>query len=181
MEGESNASLNGPWIASEWLRNFSAYLESADSENIASCFLPDGWFRDVLTFTWNNRSLEGREKISSYLRDTLAPAKVSDIKLDDRPGLSPQFGHVTPSADGVSSGFTFTTALGIGHGYFRLLRDERGEWKALCVFMAVKDLKGFEEKGPEEGVYGGHTLAWEDVHMERRKQVEENPHVLICA
>jgi hypothetical protein len=167
-------------IASDWLKNFATYLESSDSENIGSCFLPNGWFRDVLTFTWNNRSLEGRDKISSYLRSTLAAAKISDVKLDNRTSLSPEFGHVTPSAEGVSSGFTFTTAVAVGQGYFRLLRDEGGEWKALYVFMAVNDLKGFEEKGREEGIYEGHTLAWEDVHMERRRQIEENPHVLIC-
>jgi hypothetical protein len=168
-------------IAAIWLRDFTMYLESFDSENITSCFLPDGWLRDVLTFSWGNRSLEGRDKISSYLRDTLSTAKVSDIKLDNRPGLCPEFGPVTPSAKGVSSGFTFTTALAIGRGYFRLLRDEAGEWKALYVFMWVSDLKGFEEKGPEAGIYEGHTLAWEDVTMKRRKEVEENPHVLICA
>jgi hypothetical protein len=168
-------------IAAAWLRGFATYLESADSENITSCFLPDGWLRDVLTFTWGNRSLEGRDKISSYLRDTLSAAKVSDIKLDSRPGLFPEFGPVTPSAQGVSSGFTFTTTLAIGQGYFCLLRDEVGEWKALYVFMWVSDLKGLEEKGPEAGVYGGHVLAWEDVNMKRKREVEENPHVLICA
>lgn len=166
-------------IASDWLRGFSAYLESADSENIASCFLPYGWLRDVLTFTWNNRSLEGREKISAYLRGTLSAAKVSDVKLDSRPGLSPELGPFGPSVNAVSCGFTFTTMVAIGQGYFRLLRDEAGEWKALYVFMTIVDLKGYEEKGYEAGVYGGHTLAWEDVNTERRMQVEENPHVLI--
>jgi len=170
-----------PRIASDWLRSFAAYLESADSESIASCFLEDGWLRDVLTFTWDNRSLEGRDKISSYLRDTLSVAKISDIKLDNRLNLSPEFGHVTPSAEGVSSGFTFTSAVAVGQGYFCLLRDGAGEWKALYVLMSVSDLKGFEEKGEEEGIYGGHTLAWEDIQLERRKRAEENPHVLICA
>ena len=178
-EGETDHSY--PGIALNWLTNFATYLESSDSENITSCFLPNGWFRDVLTFTWNNRSLEGRDEISSYLRGTLAAANISDVKLDNRPGLSPDFGPVTPSAEGVSSGFTFTTTIAIGQGYFRLLKDQGGEWKALYVFMAVTDLKGFEEKGREEGVYEGHTLAWEDVLGERRRQVEENPHVLICA
>ena len=178
-EGESGRGY--PGIALDWLKNFATYLESADSENIGSCFLPNGWFRDVLTFTWNNRSLQGRDEISSYLRGTLAAAQISNVKLDNRPGLSPDFGLVTPSAEGISSGFTFTTAVAIGQGYFRLLKDEGGDWKALYVFMTMTDLKGFEEKGREEGVYEGHTLAWEDVSRERRRQVEENPHVLICA
>lgn len=156
-------------------------MQAADSENITSCFLPDGWLRDILTFTWNNRSLHGPEKISSYLRDTLAAAKVTNVELDKRPSLTPVYGPVTPTTEGVSSGFTFTTAVAVGQGYFRLIRNEAGEWKAMYVFMTVDDIKGHEEKGQEAGVYGGHTLAWEDVNRERRQQVEENPHALICA
>jgi hypothetical protein len=93
--------------------------------------------------------------------------------------LSPELVLFGPSVNAVSSGFTFITTVAIGQGYFHLLRDEAGEWKALCVFMTIDDLKGYEEKGYDAGVYGGHTLAWEDVNMERRTKVEENPHVLI--
>jgi hypothetical protein len=54
-----------------------------------------------------------------------------------------------------------------------------GDWKALSVFMMMDDLKGHEEVGYEDGVYGGHTLGWEDVNRERREKVESNPHVIV--
>ncbi|KAF5369532.1 hypothetical protein D9758_002791 [Tetrapyrgos nigripes] len=53
------------------------------------------------------------------------------------------------------------------------------EWKAFTVYTMLDSLKGHEESGPETGVYGGHTLAWKDVRQDRRKMVEENPHVLV--
>jgi len=43
----------------------------------------------------------------------------------------------------------------------------------------LDSFKGQEETGPEKGVYGGHTLAWSDVRENRKKKVEENPHVLV--
>ncbi|KAJ7614510.1 hypothetical protein FB45DRAFT_1110310 [Roridomyces roridus] len=47
----------------------------------------------------------------------------------------------------------------------------------MSVFMMLRDIH--EEAGPEEGIYGGHTLAWEDVARERRERIERDPYVLI--
>jgi hypothetical protein len=115
------------------------------------------------------------------MKDTLKPASITQVKLDTRANLTPEFGHITHAASGVSSGFTFETAVGPGQGYFSLVKNEAGEWKALMVFVTLADIRGHEESGPEKGVYGGHTLAWHDVHRERREAIETNPHVLISA
>jgi hypothetical protein len=56
---------------------------------------------------------------------------------------------------------------------------ESGEWLANAVFMMLGDIRGHEEAGPEEGVYGGHTLAWSDIVRERRVKIEQDPYVLI--
>lgn len=163
--------------AADWLSKFATSLQSADLEGVASNFLPNGWLRDIVTFTWNNRSLSGKDQIISYLRDTLAAAKISEVKLDNRPGLSPQPSSISPG--GVASGFTYMTSIAIGQGFFHLTKDDSGEWKALAVLMKISDLKGHEELGPEAGVYEGHTLAWEDLYEQRRQHIEENPHVII--
>lgn len=164
-------------VAAEWLDNYAASLQSANLEGVVSSFLPGGWLRDVLIFTWNNRALEGQDKIRSYLRDTLTAAKISDVKLDHTLGLSPQRSTINP--EWIASGFTFTTALAIGQGYFHLAKDASGAWKAQIAFMNMTDLTGYEELEPEEGIYEGHTLAWVDVLQARRKKIEENPHVII--
>ncbi|KAG6910146.1 hypothetical protein DXG01_012905 [Tephrocybe rancida] len=164
-------------ISNEWLSTFAKALQAADLDGVLTAFLPSGWLRDVLTFGWDNRSLAGHDKIAAYLQDTLLPTKVTDVVLDNRPGLSPRRSEFNP--DWIASGFTFTTAISIGQGYFHLARDESGAWKAQIVFMSITDLKGYEEAGPEQGVYDGHTLAWVDVHQERRQKIEEDPHVII--
>ncbi|PCH35655.1 FAD/NAD(P)-binding domain-containing protein [Wolfiporia cocos MD-104 SS10] len=68
----------------------------------------------------------------------------------------------------------------LGRGYVRLLLDSSsGEWKALSLFTMVDAIKGYEELGPEDGTYGGHTLSWDEVIDERRAQTERDPYVLI--
>ncbi|KAJ7479282.1 FAD/NAD-P-binding domain-containing protein [Mycena latifolia] len=167
---------NYPEIASTWLTQFSGFLTSADAAGTATCFHGHGYLRDILVFTWSNRTLQGHAKITGYLEGTLGAATITDVKLDERTHLTPTF---MPMAGSVVSGFTFETAVGHGQGYFFLNPAPSGEWKALSVFMTLADIRGYEESGPEVGVYGGHTLAWEDVDRERRLKIEEDPYVLI--
>ncbi|KAJ7491732.1 FAD/NAD-P-binding domain-containing protein [Mycena galericulata] len=168
-----------PAIASAWLASFATALAAGDVHAATECFLPDGYLRDVLVFTWKNRTLSGRMQIAAYLDSTVKPAKVSNAALDTRTYLTPEYGPITHAAAGVSSGFTFDTAVGPGQGYFSLVKDAAGEWKALMVFMTLADIRGHEEAGPEAGVYGGHTLAWHDIDQARRDEIERAPHVLI--
>ncbi|KAF7346861.1 Flavin-binding monooxygenase [Mycena sanguinolenta] len=172
-------TLDAPQIANSWLKTFGEFLEAGDISGATSCFVLHGFLRDILVFTWNNRTLAGQERIATYLKDTLKPAAITQLKVDTRPNLSPELRPLSASASGVCSGFTFNTAVGYGRGYFILAENENGEWKALSVFMMLSDIKGQEESGPETGVYGGHTLAWQDVHHGRRQAIERNPHVLI--
>ncbi|KAJ7288604.1 FAD/NAD-P-binding domain-containing protein [Mycena rebaudengoi] len=166
-------------VASTWLHQFGRFLSSRNVKGATQLFLPAGYLRDVLVFTWNNRTLAGHSKIAGYLADTLKATAISDVKLDTRAKLVPELGNVTPLHSGVSSGFTFNTSVGTGQGYFGLVKDDNGEWKALTVLMTLVDIRGHEEAGAEKGVYGGHTLAWHDIKGERHRKIEEDPHVLI--
>ncbi|KZT01059.1 FAD/NAD-P-binding domain-containing protein [Laetiporus sulphureus 93-53] len=163
-------------VADAWLTKFAVAVFSGDVAATVDCFIPNGWLRDVLIFTWDTRSLEGREKIAAYLQDTLSSAHISNFKLDEKPGLKPE--HALDRA--VATGFTFETPDRTGRGYAYLVKDDgSSEWKALSVFMMVEEIKDHEELGPELGVYGGHTLSWEEVNAARRAAIESDPYVVI--
>ncbi|KAF5345198.1 hypothetical protein D9758_009716 [Tetrapyrgos nigripes] len=168
-------------ISSKWLKDFGSFLQTADVEGVASCFRPDGWLRDILIFSWNNRSLCGPEKITQYLKDSNLKAETcTSFELDERPYLSAQFGPIGPAATGVSFGFRFVTPIAFGKGFAHLTeQDGSNGWKALSVVVTMDDLIGYEEAGPDLGFYGGHTLSWSDVYEERRRSLESDPHVLI--
>lgn len=164
-------------IAEDWLRSFALAAFRGDVSEVVKTFLLNGWLRDALVFTWDTRSLEGHDKISAYLLNTLSSAHLSNFKLEDRPGLLPE--RVLDDA-GIGAGFTFETPDRHGRGYFFLLQDDASEeWRALTVYVAVEDIKGHEELGREAGVYGGHTIAWEEIYAARRSAIESDPHVVI--
>ncbi|KAF9806313.1 hypothetical protein IEO21_08719 [Rhodonia placenta] len=163
-------------IAETWLRTFALAASTGDVPAIVQTFLPDGFLRDLLVFTWDVHSLEGHDKMTAHLRTTLAGAQLSNFKIETRPGLCAE-----PSTKGgVGASFTFEMPRRYGRGYVRLLQGQpSNEWKAMAVYLAVDDLKGHEELGPEPGVYGGHTLAWEEVFAARRARIEQDPYVIV--
>lgn len=163
-------------ISETWLSEFSSAVSSADALRVSECFIPDGWLKDVLIFTWTNRTLHKRAEIASYLQDALAVANITTIEIDRRPYLAPQI----IEGSQVASGFTFTSRIFQGQGYFRLVFDGK-EWKALSVLLNADNLIEHEEMTHEQGYYANHTVAWEDVLKERQKNVEEDPHVVIGA
>jgi hypothetical protein len=170
---------DAPEISARWLKDFTSSLVSGNVDAVVNCFLPTGWLRDVLIFGWDTRSLYGRENIAQYLRDSLLNSHFTNVCLDERPSLSPSSFSLGLRL-GIELSFTFETHLFYGRGQARLTKDESlNGWKALSVFMMADNLKGFEEMGPELGVYEGHTVPWEHISAERRRIIEEDPYVVI--
>ncbi|KAJ6500634.1 FAD/NAD-P-binding domain-containing protein [Mycena sanguinolenta] len=183
-------TLDPAEIASSWLQSYAAFLTSGDVKGAVSCLQDTAFLRDVLVFTWNNRTLHGHKEITAYLENTLAQAAIADFKLDSRPGLLPEIDGfhaqmVSSAANTVSAGFTFGCKVGKGQGYFFLIPTNTGEWKAISVFFfffffdSLADISGHEEWIQEEGAHRGHTLSWTDVNRERREVIEKDPYVLI--
>jgi len=180
--------INGK-IAQAWFSSFSKVCETKDVDTLIGLLLPDGWFRDLLTFTWDVRSRHGHEEIKAYLSDsTFAEQKLSDFAIDERPGLrTSSFPSSGKPGFGVEFAFTFETSLAWGRGFVRLLPssnsqngvDESSPWKAQSVMMMVSDWKGHEEQSYESGIYDGHNLSWDEVQKQRRELIESNPQVVI--
>ena len=130
--------------AERWLASFSAALARADLDAAAALFEPDGYWRDLVAFTWNIETAEGRAAIRSTLERTLAPA------------LPVAFTLTGPSPAGDGHFFSFSTRTGRGIGHLRLRGDDGlREGRAWTLLTALRELKGFEEpSGPrrEHGV-----------------------------
>ncbi|KAF9806316.1 hypothetical protein IEO21_08722 [Rhodonia placenta] len=164
-------------VAENWLTRFALSAFRGNVDATVQTFFPHGWLRDALVFTWNTRSLEGRDKISAYLHDTLPAAHLYNFKVDERKGFSTE---PVLEGTGIGMGFTFEMPDRRGRGYAFLQEDmATADWKALSLFTMLDAIKGHEEVGPEPGVYGGHTLSWEEVDIARRKRIEEDPYVVI--
>ena len=176
------ADVTPETIASKWISAFKTAVEASDPAGVAGTFLAHGWLRDVLTFTWDTRSIRGPTAIASYLSasDPLVNAKVTRIRLSDDPNLRPSFSHGPPGAQsGIEAGFDYETPYALGRGYFRLSEDEDRVWKARSVCTMLWNLKGYEEPlGPRiDREVEDH--AWIETERKRQENIENDPYVLI--
>ncbi len=158
-----------------WLAAFGDALAAGDAAAAAALFTPDCFWRDLVAFTWNIRTFEGRDAIAEMLAGTLSDAQPFGWKITE--------GEEPAAADGVTEAWIdFETATGRGRGQLRL-RD------GLCwtLLTTLDELKGYEEprgpirpKGAQHGASRGSTT-W----LERREReasalgYAEQPYVLI--
>ena len=122
-----------------WLADFEAALAVRDIDRVAGMFAVDSFWRDLVSFTWNLKTMEGREQITDMLTTRLAGTDPSGFRTRE-----------TPTEDGgVTTAFIeFKTAVGRGVGHLRL-KDEDGQPRAWTLLTALQELKGHEEpKGP---------------------------------
>ncbi len=117
----------------DWLSAFGTALSASDIPAVTALFHESGYWRDLLTFTWNVKTMEGRAAIAAMLSETLAQTAPSNWCISEPPE--------TDGADtSVSLAFDTATAHGIGR---LTLRDGR----AFILFTSMADLKGHEEPG----------------------------------
>ena len=143
--------------ASHWIASFSSALERNDPAAVAGLFVEDGYWRDLLAFTWNIKTFEGRDAIAAMLAETLSRTAPRGWCLD---------GDATEAGGVVEAWLRFETGLGRGRGYLRLK-----DGQCWTLLTSLEELKGHEEKtgrhrvfGAEHGIHRGR-LSW----LERRQ------------
>ena len=143
-----------------WLADFEAALASRDLDRVAAKFAVDSFWRDLVTFTWNIKTVEGRDGIVDML----------SARLDD---TDPSNFHTTETpdeADGVTSAWIeFETATSRGKGHLRLRGDEG--WTLLTT---MQELKGHEERQGHSRVKGAvHGSNADTQNWAEKKEIEE--------
>ncbi len=129
-----------------WLDAFGAALKANDSATVLALFDDDCYWRDMISFTWNIKTMEGKPAVSDMLKATLGSVRPDAWALD---------GEATGDAAMTEAWITFETAVARGYGHLRL-KDGKG-WTLLTT---MRELKGHEEKkgparqkGVEHGAY----------------------------
>jgi putative flavoprotein involved in K+ transport len=157
-----------------WLAELDKALSEGKGDAAAALFAEDGYWRDLVAFTWNIRTMEGRDQIADMLKATLADVKPSKWTL---------VGDAS-EANGITEGWIeFETDVARGKGHLRLRGDD-GAWTLLTTMV---ELKGHEErKGPtrEQGVaHGVHEgrKSWKERREEELATLgySEQPYVVI--
>ncbi len=120
---------------SDWLASLDAALTANDHAATTQLFHDESYWRDFVAFTWNIKTMEGRDAIRAMLDAQASTIRAHSWTLDGTP---------TESGDTVDAWFTFETAAGHGRGHIRL-RDG----KCFTLLTTLQGLTGFEEhRGP---------------------------------
>jgi putative flavoprotein involved in K+ transport len=150
-------------------------LEQGDIDAAVNLFQADCYWRDLVTFTWNLRTLEGPEQVRAMLKAQLAATAPRNFRQDPNEQAS--------DGDGVTDGwFEFETGVARGYGHIRL---KNGLIWTLLTTMT--ELKGFEEpKGANRplGAQHGHgrdRLTWKEKREREAAELgyKTQPYVLI--
>ncbi|MEE3853542.1 NAD(P)/FAD-dependent oxidoreductase [Gordonia sp. LSe1-13] len=124
------------------MASFEAALAARDIGRAASLFATDSFWRDLVSFTWNLRTVEGRDGIADMLGARLDDTDPRGFRTSE---------PATADDSGVATAFIeFETATGRGVGHLRLKPDDlTGADAAWTLLTTLQELKGHEEStGP---------------------------------
>ena len=158
-----------------FLDKFGAALEAGDIAAAKAMFLDDSYWRDLVTFTWNIKTVEGPQGAEDLLKHQLATTKPRNWQIAQ--------GETPTEEGGVTTAWiSFETDVARGYGLIRLK-----EGKIWTLLTTMVELKGHEEPkgfarplGAKHGA-GKNRTTWKE---EREKEAAElgytrQPYVLI--
>jgi len=172
MTIETRAGSPGA-IAESWVNAFNSALAAGDVNTAAQLFAATSFWRDLVAFTWNIKTVENQDGVRDMLRATLPSLGGVRFALAEEP---------TQSDGVVEAWLRFETDTGRGEGHLRLKDGE-----AWTLLTALTELKGFEEplgarrpKGAEHGI-SRHRKTWTEKREEEAQTLgySAQPYVLV--
>ncbi len=157
----------------EWLSRFEGALAEGDTAAAAELFAGVCFWRDLVAFTWNLKTVEGQDGVKDLLDNTLGHTRPRGFRTTEEPA----------AAEGVTEAWIeFETETGRGRGHLRLK-----DGLAWTLLTTLSELKGHEEdKGPgrPKGVRHGAYRDRETWLEQRRREAEQlgyetQPYVVI--
>ena len=145
-----------------FLDQFGRALEDGDIDAAVALFQDECYWRDLVSFTWNIKTMEGKPQVRDMLQSQLSAIKPTGWGLSE--------GETAAEEGGVTTAWiTFETDVGRGYGLLRL--KDGLIWTLLTTLV---ELKGFEEPlgydrplGAKHGA-GKHRKSWKEEIEEER-------------
>ena len=144
---------------SAWLGAFQQALTARDADAAAALFADESYWRDIVSFTWNITTVEGRTGVADLLRATLDEVDPVGFRVTEEPA----------EADGVITAWiAFETKAGRGSGLLRLV-----DGKAFTLLTTLDELKGHEEPVNDRRPKGVRHGAFRDRETWAERRVRE--------
>lgn len=130
-------------IAEAWLIGFNEALEKKDFARVATLMHADCYWRDLLTFGWDFKTLHGVDEVEAWLFETFASSEAHSFRLEGEPTI----GAIGEHSETLEIFFLFDTGVSRGRGFARLVEDSNspGAPKAFTILTTMKELKEFPQ------------------------------------
>lgn len=163
----------------QWVTAFSAALEKRSAAALAGLLAPEGYWRDLLAFTWSITPVQGAEEIAALLVAKQATVNACGFAVAE--GRTPPRRVQRAGLNVIEGIFRFETDLGRGLGVVRLLAD--APERAFQVMTSLQELKGFEEKiGGRRPIGGFRNFGganWKEQREAQQAYTDREPTVLV--
>ena len=145
----------------ETLTRLDDALSAGDVDAAVELFRPDCFWRDLVAFTWNIKTVEGHDGVRDLLTHQLEAIAPRGFARDPDEAVT--------GADGVVEAWIeFETASGRGYGHLRLK-----EGRIWTLLTTLRELKGFEEPRGERRPMGAeHGASRERVTWKEAREAE---------
>jgi flavin-binding monooxygenase-like protein len=171
--------------AQDWLARLETALADRNDALLASLFVADSYWRDVLALTWRIQTTAGGSAVASDLGTHAARARPSAFEL--APGRAPPRRVTRAGTATIEAIFRFETAEGRGSGVVRLVPAADGTpSKAWTLLTALDEIKGHEERlgrtrRPSGEVYARDFRGpnWLDARTAAAAYADRDPAVLV--
>jgi cation diffusion facilitator CzcD-associated flavoprotein CzcO len=137
-----SANFERHQVAQAWLAAFEAALARKNYRQVADLMHGDGYWRDLLTFGWEFRTLHGVDAILGWLPDAFDTHTAYDFRIEG----DCTAGSLLEHRETLEFFFRFDTATARGRGYARLVEpNAAGGAKALTLLTTLHELKKFPQ------------------------------------
>ncbi|WVR05558.1 hypothetical protein IAU60_002577 [Kwoniella sp. DSM 27419] len=163
-------------IAQHWLSQVERAAVTNDHELFASLFVKNGFWRDILAFTNDYRSIRsGNIAKAAKARFPIVKARDFTFALKE-----PALEHPFPDVSFLSVHFDFQTETGPAYGIAALVYEDK-QWKAFTLFTLLEGIHGHTPLVGASRPRGSHNakLSYDDRRSHEREFDDQDPSVLI--
>ena len=159
--------------AQQWLDQLNDALRHDGPQAASQLFEENGFWRDLVAFTWNIKTMEGRRQIADMLSATLDHVRPTNWQLEE---------DATDNNGVTEAWITFDTAVAHGRGHLRLRNGKA--WTLLTTMVELKDYpepRGFNRpRGAEHGI-NKHRRTWQEKRQHEAETLgySEQPYCLV--
>src|SRR5258708_3943041 len=172
-------------VFSAWIPQLGTTIESGDADGFTELFLPEGYWRDILSFTWKRPTFSGHTEIREAFIESVPMTDATNFRVAARRSKA-RFARRS-GRQVLEAWFDFDTSVGSGAGFVRLsyTPGDGASPKIWLLLTTLQSIRGCERttdgSRPTGEAYSriGSSMSWKQHREQEKAFLNRDPAVLI--